>query len=96
MQTILDVRSLSNNIIRFVFTPAGEETLFKITRDHDLLTVINRSLPTEDQFLKEHGTLLFGDLPKVAITGRLLQESLHPKIFKITSRVSGPFRNRMI
>lgn len=64
MQTILDVKSISGKIIRFVFTPAGEETLFKTIRDHDLISVIDRSRPTTDDHLKDHGSLLFGDNPK--------------------------------
>ena len=66
MQTILDVKSIAGKIIRFVFTPAGEETLFKSTRDHDIISVINRSQPTNDPY-KNHGSLLFGDEPKTVI-----------------------------
>ena len=86
MQTIFDAQSRENQIIRFVFTPTSEKSLFDTIREHDLVSVINRSIPTNDNFLKNHGTLLFGDTPEFVLSDRFLKETFDNETIKLITK----------
>lgn len=64
MIKILDVNSTTGQTIRFLYTPAGTQNIFGMTRQVPVVTVINRSIPTTCENLKDHGTLIFGDGPE--------------------------------
>ena len=85
MRTILDVKSKSKQIIRFIFTPAGYKTLFGTIRE-DILTVCNRSIPCNEKPLKQHGTLILGDDPNLVPTFKEVKSLFDIKTLNIIKK----------